>query len=1534
LKSRGETTEEKNDQEDAVHNIDPVLLGDEAPTNIRIKVNTTSNEIVSVSGDPMMASVADIVAEGDAFINSSIWGDDTGEDDDNGNPSSSSVIAGNNKKNSDNSTRPEEDGSASLDACLKDTQPVDNDRKEGGDKTASSVASDQKERGEKDDDDSDDQSHFSKSSSSASASASGASASGAKNVKTTASAARGSGNKVRKLLDYSDATTGDDGKKNVFQICGVVGSGDKSSIPAPAMWDGGGDDGSSSARDDNDGDDEDEGNGSDDAKEVDASDSEEETTKKKGAWAAKRKTSILDYLDSDSGEEDDDDDDDDDDPSYKGKDDESDDDDDDDNDEDDGILSVDNKEEDSPAKKRGSPSQVKSSSSQPLPTSSPRSLLNATVAITSGLFEGKSGTIVQARRGWYTLDRKSGVSTAVRARDFEVIQYADDGDEEEDVDKEEEEEDDESNSDSDDDDDNDNLTGASIKITSGKFKGLTGTINERQRYRHVEIQTDPPMPPVLISNVMLLSRYKHESKAHPQYQKNTDCCHGTAEELSKKYMGNKVKVTKGEFFSIVGVVSKVIVGDWYITDNSRITNAYQSQRFEVVKYPPGWNEKKSKKKKKGNRRDEGGVTGGTGDAAAAAAAKDMEGKEKNAKEEKGKNAKDKKEVIVKEEITSNSSRDVDADDTVPAATPAIAASNQEILQTNTTASITTVPSEEHQRSLIGATIRIKKGRYRGITGVINEEQSIRRLQLDSVPTPLGFEDVAVLQYAPEVLKTGSFDSTNEDEFAKKYQKYVGARVRVTQSSEYEGMEGKVIRVIVLGDWYITDNPLLPMAFPMHKFDVVRYADDDTDDDASGDDGEEEEYEEESESNEAAGEEIDEDRGDGKKRPGKDTVTEEEKEGKVSAKSNEEEESDDNDKESDNNDNSQRKKEGAETKEEDVKMKEVDNEEDKGDDNDDDWGSNNNNNNGFTDYNPESPTDQNIMDVDKEGDAAASSEGDTKEARGLDAADADDEQKNDAIIDNKDAATEDTLSVNNENEKDVGTQEDGAKEGSAKNDNEEQDQANDGKATLRNQQDAQGTKSPVRPASTSTTPPTPDTDHPLIGATIYIYTGPYAGLSGKLLMTQQRGWWTIDNPKLTGKKIQCHKCKLVDDGMVDLDTVKGWYARKGIVDKMPKVKKVKGMDFNEGEAAKEEEEEQKREATSSTSNTGDTELKRKIATTDFTGNGSISQKRRKAVGVIELLPHQQRVSSNYNAVWGKQVSSIIPQRQQQEDNHGRKQRSLQRPKIMRDGALPSTPALNPILLQASNNRDKDQQQRVKVELLLPTSLHHLSPDTRIEIFNRKTGRIMRGTDAILLSDLARALMNHAEYEPIIPPSPTTAATGKGSITSRIGRSGPNVRVSSNIIPQTRVRASRVEGRDVLVTGGEYRGLSGTIDSCIPGGWYLVSSLFNDNLDVVISSQNLELVREKTAFSNNSSSSEGQRAIKNRIHLKAAKLRLEAFAEERTKLEKDHHAALGGGSHRDIKATRIHLKKLDEEVVKANNLVADLQKATDRKMKGAD
>lgn len=48
------------------------------------------------------------------------------------------------------------------------------------------------------------------------------------------------------------------------------------------------------------------------------------------------------------------------------------------------------------------------------------------------------------------------------------------------------------------------------------------------------------------------------------------------------------------------------------------------------------------------------------------------------------------------------------------------------------------------------------------------------------------------------------------------------------------------------------------------------------------------------------------------------------------------------------------------------------------------------------------------------------------------------------------------------------------------------------------------------------------------------------------------------------------------------------------------------------------------------------------------------------------------------------------------------------------------------------------------------LRHLPSDYKVEIFDRKNGRILKGDDRVSIHDLPLVLRRHAEYEPLIPP----------------------------------------------------------------------------------------------------------------------------------------------------------------------------------------
>lgn len=109
---------------------------------------------------------------------------------------------------------------------------------------------------------------------------------------------------------------------------------------------------------------------------------------------------------------------------------------------------------------------------------------------------------------------------------------------------------------------------------------------------------------------------------------------------------------------------------------------------------------------------------------------------------------------------------------------------------------------------------------------------------------------------------------------------------------------------------------------------------------------------------------------------------------------------------------------------------------------------------------------------------------------------------------------------------------------------------------------------------------------------------------------------------------------------------------------------------------------------------------------------------------------------------------------------------------------------------------------KVELLL-SGMSHLPPDTKIEVLNRKTGRVMRGDEAILLKDLPAALLNHADYEPIVPTSGGDAKDDKEAVAEKVTTPLPT---DPNFDPWD---PTILVGVTVLVKSGPYRGIQAKI-----------------------------------------------------------------------------------------------------------------------------
>jgi hypothetical protein len=135
----------------------------------------------------------------------------------------------------------------------------------------------------------------------------------------------------------------------------------------------------------------------------------------------------------------------------------------------------------------------------------------------------------------------------------------------------------------------------------------------------------------------------------------------------------------------------------------------------------------------------------------------------------------------------------------------------------------------------------------------------------------------------------------------------------------------------------------------------------------------------------------------------------------------------------------------------------------------------------------------------------------------------------------------------------------------------------------------------------------------------------------------------------------------------------------------------------------------------------------------------------------------------------------------------------------DGPQRVIPRLLPPIVLETRNPNK-----------VPPSLQRFDPNTRVDIFNKKTGKIMSGEDAICIRDLPEALLLHAEYEPIVP-ADIQNLSRQQAMSQREGRSAPNVRVSRSVTAQARRTAPNYRGKMVRVTKGPYKGYIGESNS---------------------------------------------------------------------------------------------------------------------------
>ncbi len=230
-------------------------------------------------------------------------------------------------------------------------------------------------------------------------------------------------------------------------------------------------------------------------------------------------------------------------------------------------------------------------------------------------------------------------------------------------------------------------------------------------------------------------------------------------------------------------------------------------------------------------------------------------------------------------------------------------------------------------------------------------------------------------------------------------------------------------------------------------------------------------------------------------------------------------------------------------------------------------------------------------------------------------------------------------------------------------------------------------------------------------------------------------WTLDNPQMSGKNIHPRFCELVDD--IEPSILEDFYKNRAknrslpsiVLRQIERAKRKRGEDdppADEGQG-------RKRPAVSlePQERRGQRPTRRAAASRKKSQDSSVS-----------LAPNKKQKARNER---GKNSASKV--------SFGKMKKVLitssiegslrQHPFDQRDSHHKGASKIKnyvspPFVLSSQEDNSKDHE-----------ALQHLPPNYKVEIFNRKNGRILKGKHAVPLKDLPSILMRHAEYEPIIP-----------------------------------------------------------------------------------------------------------------------------------------------------------------------------------------
>jgi len=353
--------------------------------------------------------------------------------------------------------------------------------------------------------------------------------------------------------------------------------------------------------------------------------------------------------------------------------------------------------------------------------------------------------------------------------------------------------------------------------------------------------------------------------------------------------------------------------------------------------------------------------------------------------------------------------------------------------------------------------------------------------------------------------------------------------------------------------------------------------------------------------------------------------------------------------------------------------------------------------------------------------------------------------------------------------------------------------------------------------------------------VIVIGGSSVGLKGKVTNIAHRGWWTIDNPKLVGKKVTGKLCRLVSS--MPASHVEQYEAMVGTL----QGNQYGRIDLDDGKTNANQ------EIYNFNNRRGSLRKKRSKRAKPYKESYS-SAKRNKLRGHCS----QDQASITFPFLSNDNItltSRILSTASMHEAKNIESNILFPSEKVSLQHRKPKhLPLLRPVLLDSSDNHKCFQPSE---------TLRHLQPDLVIDIFNRKTGRIMRGENGIKVKELAPILRSHAEYEPLIPPplqghhsntnidacKVETVCNKNSQHYSRMARSSNNTRVNANVQPQVRAHTSILKGSDVIVMDGPSRGLIGKVVTYISGNWCMVSDLIDNDgktPDVVVHATKLKVL----------------------------------------------------------------------------------------------